>query len=57
MEIFWVPADLEEVPLSASAKALATPATAIVVGALSARLQTALQAEGTSLAPLDEPGP
>jgi hypothetical protein len=55
MQSFWAPADLEEIPLSPSSKALATPAAAIVVGALTARLQAALQAEGTSLAALDEP--
>jgi hypothetical protein len=38
-------------------KALATPAAVIAVGALAARLQAALQAEGTSLAALDETSP
>jgi hypothetical protein len=56
MKSLWA-AELEEVPLSVSSKALATPAVAIVVGTLAARLQAALQTEGTSLAPLDEPGP
>jgi 5-methylthioadenosine/S-adenosylhomocysteine deaminase len=54
---FWAPADLEAIALSGRSKALATPAAAIVVGALAARLQAALQAEGTSLAALDEASP
>ena len=57
MESLWAPADLEEVALTASSKTLATPAAAIVVGALAGRLQAALQAEGTSLAALDEASP
>jgi 5-methylthioadenosine/S-adenosylhomocysteine deaminase len=57
MERLWASADLEEVPLTASSKTLATPAAAVVVGALAGRLQAALQAEGTSLAALDEASP
>jgi 5-methylthioadenosine/S-adenosylhomocysteine deaminase len=56
MQSFWAPADLEEISLPGTPKTLATPAAAIVVAGLAARLQAALQAEGTSLASLTEPG-
>ncbi len=55
MERFWAVPDLEDLPVPGAPKTLATPAAVIVVAALAARLQGALQAEGTSLAPLTEP--
>ncbi|HSD33066.1 MAG TPA: amidohydrolase family protein [Gemmatimonadales bacterium] len=54
MERFWARPDLEEIALPGGPKTLATPPTALVVAAIAARLQAALQAEGTSLAPLTE---
>jgi hypothetical protein len=55
MQNTWAPADLEQISLPDGPKTLATPAAAIVVASLAGRLQAALQAEGTSLAPLTEP--
>jgi hypothetical protein len=55
MRSLWAPADLEQMSLPDGLKSLATPAAAIVVAAVAARLQAARQAEGTSLAPLTEP--
>jgi 5-methylthioadenosine/S-adenosylhomocysteine deaminase len=55
MQRVWAPADLETVPGVGSRKALATPAAGVVLSTLAARLQAALRAEGTSLAPLIEP--
>jgi 5-methylthioadenosine/S-adenosylhomocysteine deaminase len=52
---FWEPLDLEEIPAPGAQKSLATPAAAVMVGEMAARLETALEAEGTSLAPLVEP--
>jgi 5-methylthioadenosine/S-adenosylhomocysteine deaminase len=54
LQSFWAPADLEQISLPDGPKTLATPAAAIVVAGVAARLQAALQAEGTSLAPLTE---
>ena len=54
MSWFWNPGDLEEVSLPGGAKTLATPAAGIVVSELAARLGSALQAAGTTLAPLVE---
>jgi 5-methylthioadenosine/S-adenosylhomocysteine deaminase len=56
MQSFWAPTDLEEISLPGGPKTLATPAAAIVVAGLAARLQASLQAEGMSLATLTEPG-
>ena len=56
MQSIWAPADLEQISLPDGPKSLATPAAGIVVASLASRLQAALQAEGTSLAPLTEPG-
>lgn len=55
MERFWDPVDLEEILLPDAPKTLATPAAAMVVAAIAARLQAALASEGISLAPLTEP--
>jgi 5-methylthioadenosine/S-adenosylhomocysteine deaminase len=57
MQKFWAPADLEGISLANGTKALATPAAGLSVSGLAAILQPALQAEGTSLAPLAEVGP
>jgi 5-methylthioadenosine/S-adenosylhomocysteine deaminase len=54
MQKFWSPADLERIGVTNAAKALATPAAGLSVAALTATLQPAMQAEGTSLAPLTE---
>jgi len=56
MERFWAKSDLEEIVLPGGPKTLATPPAAVVVAAIAARLHAALQAEGTSLAPLTEAG-
>jgi 5-methylthioadenosine/S-adenosylhomocysteine deaminase len=57
MQKFWAPADLEGISVANGTKALATPAAGLSVSGLAAILQPALQAEGTSLAPLAEVGP
>ena len=54
MEHFWDGPALEEIPSPGGAKTLATPAAAVVVGDIADRLRLALEAEGTSLAPLAE---
>jgi hypothetical protein len=56
MERFWGKPDLEEISLPGGRKTLATPAAGVVVAQVAARLQAALAQEGTSLAPLAEPG-
>jgi cytosine/adenosine deaminase-related metal-dependent hydrolase len=56
MQKFWAPADLEQISIANASKALATPAAGLAVAGLAAGLQPALQAEGTSLAPLTELG-
>jgi len=56
-ERFWDPSDLEEIALPGAPKTLATPVAGIIVAQMAARLQAALQAEGTSLASLIESGP
>ena len=55
MERFWAKPDLEEMSVPGGPKALATPAAAIGVAQIAARLQPALMGEGTTLAPLTEP--
>jgi 5-methylthioadenosine/S-adenosylhomocysteine deaminase len=55
MRRFWTPLELEEIPLPNPGKVLATGAAGISVAQIAARLQAALQANGTSLAPLSEP--
>ena len=52
-ERFWDPPDLEELEIP-GAKTLATRAAGLIVAQIAARLQAALQAESTSLAPLTE---
>ena len=54
MEAFWEREELEDVAVSGVWKTLATPAAAVLVSDLAARLQAALQADGSSLAPLTE---
>jgi 5-methylthioadenosine/S-adenosylhomocysteine deaminase len=54
MQLFWQRSDLEEISVSGVTKSIATPAAAVVVSGLAARLQAALQLEGSSLAPLVE---
>ena len=54
MERFWDAGQIEEILLPTGSKTLATPAAGILVAQIAARLQAALQAEGTSLAPLAE---
>jgi hypothetical protein len=54
MERLWAHADLETLPGPGERKTLAA-AAGVSVAALAGRLQAALQAEGTSLAPLTEP--
>jgi hypothetical protein len=56
MEHFWNRSDLEEIKLSGVTKTLATPEAAFLVNDIESRLGPALEAEGTSLAPLTEPG-
>jgi len=52
----WGPLELQEIPVNGAAnKTLAGAAAGLVVTDLAARLQNALEAEGTSLAPLTEP--
>jgi hypothetical protein len=47
---FWEPLELEEISLPGARKSLATPAAAVVVAETTARLEEALDGEGTSLA-------
>jgi hypothetical protein len=54
MKHFWDISELEEIELATVTKALATPAANINVASIANTLQLALQAEGTSLAPLAE---
>ena len=54
MERAWAPGDLEDVLVAGAPKTLATRAAALEVAAVAGRLQPALLAEGTSLAPLAE---
>jgi 5-methylthioadenosine/S-adenosylhomocysteine deaminase len=54
MERFWTRSDLEEIAFPNGSKTLASRAAGIQVSDLAARLTAALQAEGTSLAPLTE---
>jgi 5-methylthioadenosine/S-adenosylhomocysteine deaminase len=54
MKHFWEQSELEEIELEAATKTLATPIANISVSDIENRLQLALQAEGTSLAPLTE---
>jgi hypothetical protein len=56
MERFWARPDLEEISLPGARKTLATPAAGVVVANVAGRLPAALTQEGTSLAPLTEPG-
>jgi hypothetical protein len=55
MERFWARSDLEEIQLPGGAKTLATPAAGFVAAQLETRLSAALEAEGTTLAPLTAP--
>jgi 5-methylthioadenosine/S-adenosylhomocysteine deaminase len=55
MEHFWKRSDLEEINLPEAPKTLATPAATVLVADIETRLRLALEAEGTSLAPLTEP--
>ena len=55
MEHFWNRSDLEEIKLTGVTKTLATPAANVIVNDIESRLAPALEAEGTSLAPLTEP--
>ena len=55
MERFWDASQLEEILLPTGSKTLAAAAAGMVVAQIAARLRAALQAEGTSLAPLVEP--
>ena len=55
MEGFWNRSELEEINLSGVTKTLATPAANFLVNDIESRLRPALEAEGTSLAPLTEP--
>ena len=54
MKHFWNPDELEEIELPEATKTLATPVANFLVSDIETRLQLALQAEGTSLAPLTE---
>lgn len=54
MREFWAQTDLEAIQLAKASKALGTPAAGVDVAGLAAGLRTALEAEGTSLAPLTE---
>jgi hypothetical protein len=54
MKQFWASSELQEIFLPGGLKSLATPAAGILVAGLAARLEDALMAEGTSLAPLTE---
>jgi len=55
MKRFWEPTDLEEILVLGAPKTLATPAADVVASGIAGRLQAALAAEGTLLAPLTEP--
>jgi 5-methylthioadenosine/S-adenosylhomocysteine deaminase len=57
MRKFWASADLERIEVSNAAKAVATPAAGVTVAGLVSELGPALEAEGTSLAPLGEADP
>ena len=54
MKHFWDESELEEIVSPEATKTLATPAANFLVSDIENRLQLALQAEGTSLAPLTE---
>jgi hypothetical protein len=54
LERFWLAGDLEEIALPGGPKVLATPAAGFIVALVAARLEAALAAEGTGLAPLTE---
>ena len=54
MKHFWDQSELEEIDLPEAIKTLATPAANILVSNIESRLRSALQSEGTSLAPLTE---
>jgi hypothetical protein len=54
MEHFWERSELEEIALPNGSKTLATPAAGLIVSEIETRLQPALEAEGTFLAPLAE---
>jgi len=54
MERFWKRSELEEIKMPEATKTIATPAANVVVADMEKRLQSALIAEGTSLAPLTE---
>src|SRR5215204_3837817 len=54
MKHFWDESELEEIVSPEATKTLATPAANFLVSDIGNRLQLALQAEGTSLAPLTE---
>jgi hypothetical protein len=54
MKHFWNESELEEVVSPEATKTLATPAVNFLVSDVGTRLQLALQAEGSSLAPLTE---
>ena len=54
MKHFWDESELEEIKSPEATKTLATPAVNFLVSDIENRLQLALEAEGTSLAPLTE---
>ena len=54
MKHFWDQSELEEIELPEAKKVLATPAVNFLASDVANRLQLALQAEGSSLAPLTE---
>ncbi|HEX6892292.1 MAG TPA: amidohydrolase family protein [Chryseolinea sp.] len=54
MKHFWDESELEEIESPQATKTLATPAVNFLVSDVENRLQLALQAQGTSLAPLTE---
>jgi 5-methylthioadenosine/S-adenosylhomocysteine deaminase len=54
MKHFWDESELEEIKSPEATKTLATPAANFLVSDVENRLQLALQAEGSSLAPLTE---
>jgi hypothetical protein len=55
MKHFWDRSELEEIKLPEASKTLARPAAQIVVADIKTNLQLALNAVGSSLAPLTEP--
>jgi hypothetical protein len=57
MQKFWGANDLERIGIANATKALATRAAGVSAAGLAAGLQPALEAEGTSLAPLTEADP